>query len=584
MPRGLGGRNAALPAVGVLLLTFSLVSPLGGASVGATSAARPAASAPAVDQRYLTRRPPVGAIWVLDINGFSTAQRLLARSLQGLVNRSEVRLYIVDGNGQAGLAEQNWLSRYQQQEGVTVAGSLDLPGALAMFHTEVAGYVLADESEPWTIDAAASYGARDRGVVATPDTVPALDAAGIALQRDLRRRWSTAAAAYLTLAAEVWSGLDSPSLAVLRPGDSLWDFTAEQGILTVFARPGDDAWAVVASLIRRVPAGHAIYGYVADTGDQEATALIAISAAGNWLVPTDTTANLSVHVAIGGGRAGLKVPDPPGNVQPCSKDQVNVVVVVSDGDNVALAEHRYVQPDYWTSPQRGSVPLGWSLPPELATLAPAMWDRYASEVAPSDELVGMAGLGYVYPIVAPDPTAVYRATFAQFADVNMRTFWSLGGLLASPDSAAWTALETAAADEGTPQAVVVDYGGNPYSAAKRPSGIAALVPGNTYVDDPNAIASMIEALRNETPDQRPLVTAYMASVWSNTATGLYAALGPLKDAGVRFLTPSEAAACLPGAPVAPPPTITPSTRPTTAPPTVDFAVATPVAAVPQYAG
>ncbi len=50
-----------------------------------------------------------------------------------------------------------------------------------------------------------------------------------------------------------------------------------------------------------------------------------------------------------------------------------------------------------------------------------------------------------------------------------------------------------------------------------------------------------------------------ATNWSNPAGDLVRTLAPLRDEGVRFLTAGDAAACLPPAPVDPPPEVGPGT-------------------------
>lgn len=68
-----------------------------GSGTGA-SRTRPAMAA-AVDDlegRFLTTRPSVGPTWVADLAGSGTAERMMLRTLQGLVNRRSAQLYLKD--------------------------------------------------------------------------------------------------------------------------------------------------------------------------------------------------------------------------------------------------------------------------------------------------------------------------------------------------------------------------------------------------------------------------------------------------------------------------------------------------------
>lgn len=51
----------------------------------------------------------------------------------------------------------------------------------------------------------------------------------------------------------------------------------------------------------------------------------------------------------------------------------------------------------WASPQRGSLPVAWSVDPVLAERFPALMDYYATTATANDSFIGgVAGAGYVY--------------------------------------------------------------------------------------------------------------------------------------------------------------------------------------------
>ena len=57
----------------------------------------------------------------------------------------------------------------------------------------------------------------------------------------------------------------------------------------------------------------------------------------------------------------------------------------------------------WASPQRGTIPVAWSVDPLLAERFPALMDIYASTAKPADSFIGgVAGAGYVYLGVLTD--------------------------------------------------------------------------------------------------------------------------------------------------------------------------------------
>jgi len=520
----------------------------------------PAANRAATDDlssRFLSTRPTVGPTWVVDMNGASAAQTILIRTLQGIVNRTQARMYLLIPGDPGG---PRWINDYQARGLVTVAGTTNVAGAIDLFAGEATGYVLVSEAEPWTINVGATMAGAEQVIVATADQEAALQAEGLTLTADLRGQWADAATAYESAAATYRPSLASPSVAVLRPTDSMYDFATQQGMLTIFTRPADPTWPRMRALIEQTPALHAVYGYLSDTGDEEVVAVATLSSANLFLVPTDTTKNLSFHVAVGAGKARTKAAPPPdpASVAPCDADTVNVVVALTDGDNMNVPITRFSEAQNWGSAQRGGLPLGWSIGPDLAILAPSVWDAYALEATPNDELVGMIGYAYAAPALLPDPDDFYRSSFALMDELGMTTFWSLGGGLDAAASANWSVFDAAAdagvdPGTGTPKGVLVGYGNGIGSQFWSPAGRPAFTSRTVYEEGTDEIVAHVHALQATPVADRPLVSFLSATNWHNPAQSLITKLAPLEAEGVRFLTPAEATACLPDPPPPAPP-------------------------------
>ena len=550
--------------VGLVLLAVAMVTvvgapvPAGAAEPDDGPAAVEAAVAGAafdeIEARMLTVRPTVGPTWVVSVDGMTVGQQVLLRTLQGIVNRTEARLYLVDSSDQG---SQRWLDTFQAEGLITVAGTTNLAGAVDRFAIEASGYVLADPTVSWTVMVAATVAAAEGAVVASPAEVPMLEAEGLTLVEDVRGRWPDAATAYEAVLSERADDLPHAGIAVLRADDRLMDFAVQQGMPVVFTRPGAPDWPRISALITDRPAGTPVFGYLSDTGDEEAIAVGTLAAADLVLVPTDTTRNLSYQVAVGADRPREAIVPPDlTDVAPCTSDTLNVVVGLTDGDNVNVPLNRFSGPANWASPRRGDLPLGWSITPSLAVLAPAAWDAYVREATDADELVAMIGWGYGAPSLMPDAEGFYEDSFALMDELGLRTFWSLGGGLEVAGTSGWRALDAAAATTagGVPDGVLVGYGGGSGvgRAFHSPDGRPAFTPGSAYLDTPSMLAGQVQALLDRPADERPLVSFLSATNWSNPAGDLIAALAPFEAAGVRFLTPAEATACMPAAEVLPP--------------------------------
>src|SRR5262249_52333583 len=88
---------------------------------------------------YKTAPPNLPGLWVLDLSGESTSRQLLARTLQGVVNRAGARLYIIDdvddpsSSAESLEATRHWLTEYQTVQGLQASGGGRLEDALQVF-------------------------------------------------------------------------------------------------------------------------------------------------------------------------------------------------------------------------------------------------------------------------------------------------------------------------------------------------------------------------------------------------------------------------------------------------------------------
>ena len=221
-----------------------------------------------------------------------------------------------------------------------------------------------------------------------------------------------------------------------------------------------------------------------------------------------------------------------------------MIVAISDGDNLALPTARYPTTPFWQATGRGSIPLGWSINPALAYLAPAVWDYYATTATPNDEPVPVIGYGYVAANQLPDPLDFYRTSFQLGRELGMTSYWSFFS------GADWGATDQyplidAAAGNRDPSSVLVGYYqylGGPIGTTPAGRPVFNAI-GSGYTDTPAQIADKIRALTAVPPALRQPVYFISASAWTTDAQGLVDQLAPLAGNGVRFLTPTDAAAC-----------------------------------------
>jgi len=500
--------------------------------------------------RYLAVRPGLGPVTVVDVQGESSDRRLLAATLQGIVNRTEARIYLVGARSDG--SDQHWLADYQARGLITVAATVDLDTAVHTFRSEVAGYVEATSSEPWTINTATSAAGAEGGVVATEATAALLDAEGIPKLADHRGRWADAVDAYEAVADEYRDQLAYGGVAIQKAdGHQPRDLFVQQGVFVLFTRPSASDVDAVYDLIDTFPTRRPVYGYISDTGAEEVDAIVRLSRMGRYLVPTDTTANLSFHQAVGGAERVRPAAVDPTDVAPCTADTVNVVLSFSDGDNLVIPEGYYQGPEHWNSPQRGELPIGWGLTPAASVLMPAIWDSYVGSTTAADEVVDIMGLGYAIPSLMPEGAAFIADNMRLRAALGLRSHWALDALLSDPDADGWDAVHAAAAETGlAPDGMLLNYerwdGPAAFRTVDGVPVLASQVQG--YDNGAQDIADQIQALVDAPAADRSLVTFFAVTVWESSYSALVEAMAPLQEEGVRFLTPAEAFACLPDPP------------------------------------
>ena len=144
----------------------------------------------------------------------------------------------------------------------------------------------------------------------------------------------------------------------------------------------------------------------------------------------DFSTNLTV---LGAVPFNIQPPAPPPT--PALANKAYVAIFMSDGDNMQENEHLLVTK--WADPNRGKVPISWTIQPGLVDTAPIILNYYWTTATPNDVLVsGPSGLGYTYPAGWPaqalnDYTS-RSASYLARAGLRILTVWNTGLLSGAP--------------------------------------------------------------------------------------------------------------------------------------------------------
>jgi hypothetical protein len=117
-------------------------------------------------------------------------------------------------------------------------------------------------------------------------------------------------------------------------------------------------------------------------------------------IASDWATNLTVHSGL--PRTVNVKPIP---ARPALQNKIYVAFILSDGDNLQYVEH--LMRKLWNNPDRGSVPMGWTLSPAMLDAMPAALNYYWQSSTNNDNLIsGPSGYGYAYPNSFPNPTSL----------------------------------------------------------------------------------------------------------------------------------------------------------------------------------
>jgi len=176
-------------------------------------------------------------------------------------------------------------------------------------------------------------------------------------------------------------------------------------------------------LLNQFPDNLAVLGYLASTGFEEGIGQYILSLSGAFLLPSDYAPNLSVH-------SGIQVTEdaftqPPVVLPDLTPEQIGdsvfVSFAVSDGDNYQLPMH--VMLNMWADPARGQIPISWTIPGTMPTLAPGVAEYFYVNRAETDRFLTLDGLGYVYGSLYPDRNWYIEKTAQYHRRLDIDVLW-----------------------------------------------------------------------------------------------------------------------------------------------------------------
>lgn len=377
---------------------------------------------PVVPRPYPTFQPkmppPARHLVVADVRHCTRDERILLLSLQGLVNRTQPRLYLIFKDD-----DRFWLKEMQRQghtdEPMPVTDPMSL---VERFRTTVRGVVVPDPKVYLSSCVAACVAGADDLLIATPALANRLH---LPIKADLRGKFQDDAAALRYVRTDLLPRLNPYLACCLDPAifdtGALDQIIAAKGIVfwitgtkaqDLPGARGPEETAEVKSLLAALPLGAVVRGFWwhgEDIGINEGPGVSLASRFGKVTVVSDYVANFSVFSGVPQPDLKQKPQAPPPALD---RSKIYFSFTMSDGDN--LCTWRDYFRTYFTDPLHGTIPIGWGMGPTLLDCAP-VWARwYYDHATPNDEfLCDVSGVGYIY---GPDWATALKDREGAFAD------------------------------------------------------------------------------------------------------------------------------------------------------------------------
>lgn len=468
-----------------------------------------------------------GALDTIEVQSLTRDEQLAFSALQGLVNKTQPRIFIIDNRTDEG--RLTWA----QTPGIDFQFATNYSrenkyALLAKYAGELDGIVLYDPAiSPHYRNLAGTVAGLRRAIPVTHEIEARLRENGIQLKTvaDLRDlTFSSPLEIYEHLYTNYWQECSKRLLVSARPTDRGDDFHHTRDLAAAVG-------AAVLWLDARVPAERDLlrefYGTM-KAGEAvllgwhatERSGITTASEFGLSTLPADFYLNSTVYSGM-----DHRIQIPPVPKMPRLENKAYIALFISDGDNIQYNQRGLRR--IWDGSRgvRGKFPLNWTTAPGLVDVGPALLNYYYRTATTNDCFVsGPSGMGYLMPfntLTEPGaPLGLYLAdparmdayarltgTYLQRSGLRVVTIW----------------------DDATPmqRAAYEKHGRNLYGLTVQNFKDVPAVQGSVVNDrlrfDKLIIpyASTYEHLRrslkNELSrwDERsPLFLAYQSSVWS----------------------------------------------------------------------
>lgn len=338
-----------------------------------------------------------------DITKLTGEEKALLTSLQGVINCRQPRLYLYwDDDG----INKAWLEAIRQHVEI-----IDWSGTplrlLDNYRAEFRGAIVYDMEVPDTINLATTLaGARD-SVIASAGLA---QSHGLPVIQNLQGMFKSKLEVYSYGLQNVYPHLTKRLVTAISPKAGknavnaiLRDYIVATAAPCIWLDPENpDELPLLRKILKGCAANSAYLGWFPH--GHEMTGVTEASRCSVYVVASDFLFNGSLTSGLKKLFPMVKKPRAlPGNKHALStplEKKIYISLTWSEGDNIQYCQ-RHLR-HLWNDPNRGKVPMGWTITPLLADIAPNILNHFQNTATENDALVvGPSGAGYTNPVDWP---------------------------------------------------------------------------------------------------------------------------------------------------------------------------------------
>jgi len=326
--------------------------------------------------------------WVGITQDNADAETYLFTSLKGIVNLTQPRIFSYEGDASAE-GPYTWM----QSLGIKWIEQTNNWSLITKYKNEISGLIIYDPTQIHTVNLATMLAKNKNALIVSPSLLLRLTSPpyNFPVVEDLRNKFTTKLQVYQTLYDTYWPTIDHRLLIGLNPEvhkASLREYAVSLGAAVVWLDPRVTAEsALLNKFLTDMPAGSNCMGW----WPEEGSGVTRASVYGIATIASDFSTNLTFHSGM--PRTVVIKPMP---AKPVLQNKIYVAFILSDGDNLQYVEHLLRK--LWNNPDRGAVPMGWTMSPAMLDAMPGALNYFHKTSTDNDNLIsGPSGYGYAYP-------------------------------------------------------------------------------------------------------------------------------------------------------------------------------------------